>query len=92
MPSGDGRMPDEVDGHLVAKDMALKIMAHLLHRRGALDLEEFAKELEARATLLAGTDPESAIAPAATRAAAGVLDELARTMREPVLGLSTPDG
>ena len=29
MPSGDRRMPDEVDGHLVATDMALKIMARL---------------------------------------------------------------
>jgi plasmid stabilization system protein ParE len=48
-------MPDEIDGHLVATDMALKIMAHLLHRRGALDAEEFARELEARAKLLAGT-------------------------------------
>ncbi len=82
-------MADEVDGHLVATDMALKIMAHLLHRRGALDLEEFANELEARAKLLAGTDLKSDIAPAATRAA-GVLDELARTLREPVIGLSTP--
>jgi hypothetical protein len=79
----------DVNGHLVATDMALKIMAHLLHRRGALDLEEFANELEARAKLLAGTDPESDIAPAATRAA-GVLDELARTLREPVIGLSKP--
>jgi hypothetical protein len=83
-------MPDEIDGHLVATDMALKIMAHLLHRRGALDAEEFARELEARAKLLAGTDPESGIAPAATRAA-GVLDELARTLREPVIGLSTSE-
>ena len=80
-------MSDEVDGHLVATDMALKIMAHLLHRRGALDIDEFAKELEARARLLAGTAAESDVAPAATRAA-GVLSELARTLREPVLGLS----
>ena len=80
-------MPDEVDGHLVATDMALKIMAHLLHRRGALDLDELARELEARAALLAGTEVGSGIAPAATRAA-GVLAELARTLREPVIGLS----
>ncbi len=87
VPNGAERMPDEVDGHLVATDMALKIMAHLLHRRGALDLDEFAGELEARAKLLARTDADSAIAPAATRAA-GVLSELARTLREPVLGLT----
>ena len=80
-------MPDEVDGHLVATDMAPKIMAHLLHARGALDLGEFADQLEARAGLLAGTDPGSGVAPAATRAA-GVLAELARTLREPVIGLS----
>ena len=80
-------MQDEVDGHLVATDMALKIMAHLLHRRGALDLDELARELEARAALLAGTEVGSGIAPAATRAA-GVLAELARTLREPVIGLS----
>ena len=80
-------MAGEVDGHLVATDMALKIMAHLLHRRGVLDLDEFARELEVRAKLLAGTDPGSDIAPAATRAA-GVLAELARTLREPVIGLS----
>ena len=80
-------MQDEVDGHLVATDMALKIMAHLLHRRGALDLDELARELEARAKLLAGTEVGSGIAPAATRAA-GVLAELARTLREPVIGLS----
>lgn len=81
-------MSDEIDGHLVATDMALKIMAHLLHRRGALDLDELAQELEARAKLLARTDAASDVAPAATRAA-GVLSELARTLREPVIGLST---
>jgi hypothetical protein len=66
-------------------------MAHLLHRRGALDLDELAKELAARAELLATTDAGSDLAPAATRAA-GVLAELARTLREPVLGLRTRDG
>ena len=88
-PRGKG-MPDEIDGHLVATDMALKIMAHLLHRRGALDLGELAEELEARAKLLGGMDAQSDIAPAATRAA-GVLSELARTLRDPVIGLSSPD-
>ena len=86
----DRHMPGEIDGHLVATDMALKIMAHLLHRRGALELDEFAKELEARATLLGSTYAESTVTSAATRAA-GVLSELARTLREPVFGLSTPD-
>ena len=29
MPSGAERMPDDVNGHLVATDMALKIMVRL---------------------------------------------------------------
>ncbi len=76
-------MDDEVDGHFVATDMALKTMAQLLHRRGALDLVELAEELEVRALLLARTDAGSEAAPAARRAA-GVLTELARSLRETV--------
>jgi hypothetical protein len=68
-------------GEAVATDLSIKVLAQLLHRRGVLDLVEFAEELEVRALLLAKTDDGSEIAPAATLAAE-VLDELARDLRE----------
>ena len=81
-------MLTKVDGHRVATEMAFKVLAQLLHRRGALDLVEFAEELEVRALLLAKTDDGSEVAPAATLAAE-VLDELARDLREVASALGT---
>ena len=84
-------MNDEVDGHFAATDMALRTMAQLLHHRGALDLIEFAEELEVRALLLARTDAGSEAAPVAMRAA-GVLSELARNLRETIPEAETKGG
>jgi hypothetical protein len=74
-------MLDKVDGHRVATSLAIKVLAQLLHRRGVLDMIEFAEELEVRALLLAKTEDGSEVAPAATLAAE-VLNELARDLRE----------
>jgi hypothetical protein len=62
-------MLTKVDGHRVATDLAIKALVQLLHRRGVLDMIEFAEELEVRALLLAKTDDESEVAPAAALAA-----------------------
>jgi hypothetical protein len=78
-------MLTKVDGHRVATEMAFKVLAQLLHRRGVLDMIEFAEELEVRALLLAKTDDGSEVAPAATLAAEG-LDELARDLRDAAPG------
>lgn len=78
-------MLEKVDGHRVATEMAFKVLAQLLHRRGVLDMVEFAEELEVRALLLAKTDDGSEVAPAATLAAE-VLDELARDLRDAAPG------
>jgi hypothetical protein len=83
-------MLDKVDGHRVATEMAFKVLAQLLHRRGVLDMIEFAEELEVRALLLAKTDDGSEVAPAAALAAE-VLDELARDLREAAPGLDTEE-
>ena len=83
-------MLTKVDGHRVATEMAFKVLAQLLHRRGGLDMVEFAEELEVRALLLAKTDDGSEVAPAAALAAE-VLDELARDLREAASGLGTEE-
>ena len=83
-------MLETVDGHRVATDLAFKVLAQLLHRRGALDMVEFAEELEVRALLLAKTDDGSEVAPAAPLAA-GALDELARDLRVGASGLGTEE-
>ena len=83
-------MLEKVDGHRVATEMALKVLAQLLHRRGVLDMVEFAEELEVRALLLSKTDDGSEAAPAATLAAE-VLDELAQDLREAAPGLGTEE-
>jgi len=83
-------MLSKVDGHRMATDLAIKVLAQLLHRRGALDMIEFAEELEVRALLLGKTDDGSEVAPAATLAAE-VLDELARDLREVASGFSTEE-
>ena len=83
-------MLTKVDGHRVATEMAFKVLAQLLHRRGVLDMVEFAEELEVRALLLAKTDDGSEVAPAATLAAE-VLDELAGDLREVASGLGTEE-
>ena len=83
-------MLTKVDGHRVATEMAFKVLAQLLHRRGVLDMVEFAEELEVRALLLAKTDDGSEVAPAATLAAE-VLDELAGDLREAASGLGTEE-
>jgi hypothetical protein len=83
-------MLDKVDGHRVAMDLAIKVLAQLLHRRGVLDMVEFAEELEVRALLLAKADNGSEVTPAATLAAE-VLNELARDLREVVPSLGTEE-
>ena len=83
-------MLDKVDGHRVATGMAIKVLVQLLHRRGVLDMVEFAEELELRALLLSKTDDESEVAPAATLAAE-VLNELARDLREAAPDLATEE-
>jgi hypothetical protein len=83
-------MLTKVDGHRVATEMAFKVLAQLLHRRGVLDMIEFAEELEVRALLLAKTDDGSEVAPAAALAAE-VLDELAGDLREVASGLGTEE-
>jgi hypothetical protein len=83
-------MLTKVDGHRVATEMAFKVLAQLLHRRGGLDMVEFAEELEVRALLLAKTEDGSEVAPAATLAAE-VLDELAQDLREAATNLATED-
>jgi hypothetical protein len=83
-------MLDKVDGHRVAMDLAIKVLAQLLHRRGVLDMVEFAEELEVRALLLAKIDNGSEVTPAATLAAE-VLNELARNLREVVPSLGTEE-
>jgi hypothetical protein len=83
-------MLDKVDGHRVATDLAIKVLAQLLHRRGVLDMVEFAEELEVRALLLAKTEDGSEVAPAATLAAE-VLNELGRDLREAAPDLATQE-
>jgi hypothetical protein len=83
-------MLDKVDGHRVATEMAFKVLAQLLHRRGVLDMVEFAEELEVRALLLSKTDGRSEVAPAAPLAAE-VLNELAQDLREVASDLATDD-
>jgi hypothetical protein len=83
-------MLTKVDGHRVATDLALKVLAQLLHRRGALDMIEFAEELEVRALLLAKTEDGSEVAPAAMLAAE-VLNELGRDLREAAPDLATEE-
>jgi hypothetical protein len=38
-----GLMLEKIDGHRVATEMAFKVLAQLLHRRGVLDMVEFAE-------------------------------------------------
>jgi hypothetical protein len=83
-------MLTKVDGHRVATDLAIKVLAQLLHRRGVLDMIEFAEELEVRALLLAKTDDGSEVAPAATFAAE-VLNGLAQELRDAAPSPSTQD-
>jgi hypothetical protein len=84
-------MLEKVDGHRVATEVAFKVLSQLLHRRGVLDMVEFAEELEVRALLLARTEDGSEVAPAAPLAADEVLDELARDLREVASGLGTEE-
>ena len=74
-------MPDEVGGEHVATNIAFKVLAQLLHQREVLDPVEFAEELEVRAMFLAKPEGGGEIAQTATHAA-GVLDELAQSLRE----------
>ena len=83
-------MLTKVDGHRVATEMAFKVLAQLLHRRGVLDMVEFAEELEVRALLLAKTEDGGEVAPAAALAAE-VVNELARDLREAAPGLGTDE-
>jgi hypothetical protein len=74
-------MSGEADGRRPAISLAIKVLVELLQRREALDLVELAEEVEVRALLLAKTDDENEVAPAATLAAE-VLNELAQDLRD----------